>query len=41
MGGVVVWIEETKEAIRQSGSLDEATKAGFTVYGSSMKQMPI
>ena len=29
MGGVVVWIEETKEAIRQSGSLDEATKAGI------------
>lgn len=27
MGGVAVWMEETKEAIRQSGSLDEATKA--------------
>jgi hypothetical protein len=27
MEGVAVWMEETKEAIRQSGSLDEATKA--------------
>jgi hypothetical protein len=45
MGGVVIWLEETKEAIRQSEALDEETKFqirnSWQAYDPVKNDMPV